>query len=148
MRRFRGFTLIEVMITVAIVAILSAIAIPSYSEYVQRARITEAVSSLSDMRNKMERYYQDNRSWNPAGGVTQPCQPNTVAPLPVTDNFIYSCSNLGANTYTLTATGKVGSSMNLFVYTVDQANTRATVTLPPGWTVNPACWVLKKDGSC
>jgi type IV pilus assembly protein PilE len=136
------------MITVAIIAILSAIAIPSYSEYVQRAHITEAVSTLSDMRNKMEQYYQDNRSWNPPGGVTQPCQPNTVAPLPTTDNFIYACTNLGPNTYTVTATGKVGSSMNLFVYTLDQANNRVTVTLPPGWTVKPTCWVLKRDGSC
>ena len=69
MRSNSGFTLIEVMITVAIVAILAAIAVPSYNEYVQRARITEATSALADMRNKMEQYFQDNRTWTPGGGI-------------------------------------------------------------------------------
>jgi len=148
MRRSSGFTLIEVMVTVAIVAILSAIAIPSYSEYVQRARITEAVSMLSDMRNKMEQYFQDNRSWTPPGPTVAPCQPGTVAPIPVTANFTFACSNLGPNTYTVTATGNVGSSMSQFTYSVDQANQRVTVALPPGWVTRPNCWVLKRDGSC
>jgi type IV pilus assembly protein PilE len=148
MRSSSGFTLIEIMVTVAIVAILSAIAIPSYSEYVRRARITEAVSMLSDMRNKMEQYYQDNRSWTPPGPTVGPCQPGTVAPLPTSDNFTFACANLLPNTYTVTATGKPGSSMSAFTYTVNQANQRATTTLPPGWVTSPTCWVLKKDGSC
>ena len=70
MRTQHGFTLIELMITVAIIAILSAIAIPQYSEYVMRSRITEATMTLSDQRLKMERFFQDNRSFTagrPAG---------------------------------------------------------------------------------
>ena len=77
MRRHQGFTLIELMIAVAIVAILSAIAIPSYTEYVQRSRIIEATSTLSSMRVKMEQYFQDNRSYVNA------CTAGTVAPTPV-----------------------------------------------------------------
>lgn len=149
MLRSRGFTLIEIMITVAIVAILAAIAIPSYNEYVQRARITDAVSTLSDMRNKMEQYFQDNRSWAPPGPTIQPCNAGTVAPLPAaTPNFTFACVGLGANIYTVTATGAAGSTMVGFVYSINQANQRVTVALPAGWTLNANCWVLKRDGSC
>lgn len=144
MRRQQGFTLIEVMITVAIVAILAAIALPSYSEYVRRARITDAVSVLSDMRLKMEQYFQDNRTYN---GTPPPCTAGTIAPPPAaTPNFTFACSNLGASTYTVTATG-IGT-MSAFSYSVDQANTRVTISVPTGWTSSATCWVLKKDGSC
>jgi len=148
MRSNSGFTLIEVMITMAIVAILGAIAVPSYSEYVMRARITEATSQLSDMRNKMEQYYQDNRTWNPGGGITLPCNPGTVAPLPISTNFTFSCPVLTGNTYTIRADGNAGTTMNGFRFTIDQFNQRATPNVPPGWTPKPNCWVLKRDGSC
>jgi type IV pilus assembly protein PilE len=144
MRRPQGFTLIEIMVTVAIVAILAAIAVPSYSEYVMRAKITDAVSALSDMSVKMERYFQDNRIYN---GVPPPCTAGTVAPLPpATVNFTFACAGLGAATYTVTATG-IGQMVG-FQYSLDQANNRVTVAVPAGWAASPTCWVLKKDGSC
>jgi len=148
MRTNSGFTLIEVMITVAIVAILAAIALPSYSEYVQRARITEATSALSDMRNKMEQYFQDNRTWTPGGGITQPCNAGTVAPLPTSQNFTFTCDTLAANTYRIVATGNAGSTMYGFEFTVNQFNQRVTTAAPAGWIRPPNCWALKRDGSC
>jgi type IV pilus assembly protein PilE len=149
MRPNSGFTLIEVMVTVAIVAILAAIAVPSYNEYVQRARITEATSNLADMRNKMEQYFQDNRTWTPGGGVTLPCNPGTVAPMPTSQNFTFTCDNMAANAYRVVATGNAGSSVANFVYTINQFNQRTSAfPVSSGWTPKPNCWVLKKDGSC
>ena len=52
--RAEGFTLLELMIAVAIVAILAAIALPSYSDYIKRAKLVEAQNALADFRVKME----------------------------------------------------------------------------------------------
>ena len=139
MSRTSGFTLIEVLITLAIVAILAMVALPSYNQYVLRANITEAVSGLSDMRVKLEQYFQDQRRYTGA------CAAQTVAPLPVGKNFTFTC-NLNPTTYTVTATG--ANTMASFVYTIDQAGTKATTSLPAGWQNQGCGWVLKKDGSC
>jgi type IV pilus assembly protein PilE len=141
-----GFTLIELMIAVAIVAILSAIAIPQYSEYVMRSRITEATMVLSDQRLKMERFFQDNRSFTPAA-LPAACTANTVAPPPgPSAHFNFVCNVTSPTNYVVTATGF--GAMNGFVYTVNDANVRATTGAPAGWTLAANCWVLKKDGSC
>jgi type IV pilus assembly protein PilE len=135
------------MVTLAIISILAAIAIPSYSEYVRRSRITEAFSTLSAMRVKMEQYFQDNRTY--ATACTVP-PPPSVAPRPLpTQNFTYDCPALGANNYTLRARGIAGTSMDGFTYTVDDQNARTTVMVAPSnWPGNGACWVTKRDGSC
>ena len=142
MRQENGFTLIELMITVAIIGILASIALPSYTSYLTRGKISEAVSGLSEMKVKLEQYFQDNRTYVGA------CAAGTVAPVPTGDRakyFNFTCT-LAAGTFTATATGK--DSMTGFVYTIDHANARATTGAPSGWTSNAGCWVLKKDGSC
>ena len=151
MRIQKGFTLIEIMVVVAVIAILSAIAIPSYSDYIRRARITEATSTLGTMRVKMEQFFQDNRSY--AGACTVPPGGNSVANLPApTGFFTFACPNRTATTYTITATGNAGSSMAGFTYQLDMAPAtgivQSTPNLPTGWTTSAICWVLKKDGSC
>ena len=136
-----GFTLIELMVTIAVVAILAAVALPSYSDYVIRGRIPQATNNLASMRVKLEQYFQDNRTYVDA------CAAGTVAPLPASDDFTYTCPTLTATTYTVRAAGT--GKMNGFTYTIDQANTKTTTAVPTGWGTAPiACWVVKKGGAC
>lgn len=140
-----GFTLIEVMMVVAILGILSAIAFPSYTQYVMRGRLVEATSALAGQRVKMEQFYQDNRSYTGA------CVTGTVAPpIAATENFTFACNiDGGGQAYTIDATGNAGTSMAGFTLRIDQSNTRSTVAVPADWTL-PAtnCWVQKKGGQC
>ena len=148
MKRTKGFTLIEVMIVVAIIGILSAIAIPAYTDYVTRAKITEATSSLADLRVKMEQYFLDNRTY-PTGCVVYPAAPGvTELQVPAAENFTFACGAPTAIAYTLTATGVAARGMSGFTYTLNQRNDKATTAVPTGWTSNAACWVTKKGGVC
>lgn len=147
MRRQKGFTLIEIVIVIGIIAILSAIAIPSYRDYIMRSQVTEAFSTLSNARVKMEQWFQDNRTYNGACANGTP----VYAALAATTHFSYQAgctiTNAGAG-FSLTATGTSGGVTG-FAYAVDQTNAMSSV-LPTtsGWASNAACWVKKKDGSC
>ena len=134
----KGFTLVELMIVVAIIGILAAIAIPGYSEYVRRARATEAVSVLADMRIKMEQCFQDNRDYTACNALCNaPAGTNTTF-------FTYSCSALPtATTYTLAAAGQ--SNMSAYSYDINQANVKSSSTYGGGGNSN--CWVLKSEST-
>lgn len=137
-RRSAGFTLIEVMVTVAIVAILAAVALPQYRDYATRGRIPDATSGLAAKQVQLEQYFQDNRTY-----VNAPaCASDSTS----SQYFTFACSSSSATAYVLAATGK--SSMTGFTYTVNQAANKATTAVPTGWTSSSTCWVVKKDGSC
>jgi type IV pilus assembly protein PilE len=70
----RGFTLIELMITVAILGIIASIALPSYFEHVKRTARTEAITSLLDAANRQEQFFVDNREYTNDFGVTTPTE--------------------------------------------------------------------------
>jgi type IV pilus assembly protein PilE len=141
--RQSGFTLIELMITAVIIAILAAVVTPTYSDYVKRGKIPEATSNLATVRVQMEQFFQDNRAYNASGN---PCA--SISSLN-TSNFTFSCpaGSLGTTTYSLQADG--AGTMAGFTYTLNQNNVKSTtITDVAGWTGNGGCWVTNKGGAC
>lgn len=142
-RDLQGFTLIEVMITVVIIGILAAVAIPSYRDYALRGQLVDAHNALSALRANMERHFQDNRTYETVGtgasAFTSPC-----ATPPAAGTFTISCPTLTATTFTARAVGS--GPTNGFTFTVDQQNTRATTAAGSGWTQCTTGWTTKRSG--
>ena len=140
-----GFTLIEVLVVVVIVAILAGIALPAYSSYVLRGKIVEATNDLSSIRAAMEQYYQDNRTYQDVSAVIlSPCNP---ANYPATKYFALSCPVQTATTYTILATGKDTTTIG-FSYSITNANVQSS-TVGASWggaTYN--CWIVKNGTTC
>lgn len=134
-QRQQGFTMVELMIVVAIIGILASIAVPNYTEYVKSGKAIEATSALAEQRVRMEQYFQDNRSY--AGG---PCTPAADS----VRYFSFSCAT-NASTYTITASGNASDGMAGYTYTVNHNNIK-TSSLPDGTSGN--CWLTKKGSTC
>lgn len=148
----RGFTLIEVMITVAIVAILAAVALPSYNDYIRRGQLPEAFAGMADLRVKMEQYYQDNRNYGAAqcadSGPPAWSQGNGTliysGAQPGRELFAFTCALLaGGQDYRITATGARERALG-HTYTINGANQRTT-TWFKGVSVTSGCWRVKGD---
>lgn len=131
-----GFTLVELMVTVAIVGILASIALPSYRDYVTRGRIPEALGTLAAKRVQLEQFFLDNRTYVGAPACTAASS----------SYFAFSCTTQTATAYTLQAAGQ--GAMAGFTYTINQNNVKATTAVPSGWSTSTTCWVTKKGGVC
>ncbi|ENX2568151.1 pilin, partial [Neisseria gonorrhoeae] len=71
----KGFTLIELMIVIAIVGILAAVALPAYQDYTARAQVSEAILLAEGQKSAVTEYYPNNGEWpanNGAAGVASP----------------------------------------------------------------------------
>lgn len=141
MRQDKGFTLIELMITVAIVAILARVAFPSYMAYAQRGKIIDVTTALGQYRIQLEQYFQDNRNYGTANsscGVTAP-----------TNQYATFTCTVGASTstFSISATsiaGQLGAATGDFTYTLDETNTRSTTKFR-GNSTSSACWLVRGD---
>jgi type IV pilus assembly protein PilE len=141
-RAQRGFTLIELMITVAIITILAAVAYPSYTAYIQRGRIADMTALLATTRVRLEQFYQDNRNY---GSTATVCG---VA-LPTAAQFTFSCNwGTGATdqSFLLTATGS--AAMAGFEFTIDHANQQRTTAFPGDSGLPVNCWRQRKGQAC
>lgn len=139
----RGFTLMELMIVVAIVGILASIAYPSYVAYVQRGKISEATSTLADMRVRLEQHFQDNV----ASGNGYTGAPVCGAGAPPTMYFAYTCPTLNATQFTVQAQGQAAGGMNGFTFTLNQNNARQTTAFP-GLVGTKNCWIQRAGDAC
>lgn len=108
MKRAQGFSLIELMIVLAVVAILAAVAYPSYEEQVNRARRSDAHTTLLEMANLMEHYYTENNTY--VGANT----PADVGGPAVSREGFYNMtiSNVTATTFTLNAAPVPGGAQD------------------------------------
>lgn len=128
-RRMAGFSLIELMVTVAIAGLLVSIALPSYRDYVRRGDVQEALAALSSGRIALEQYYLDNRTY-----VDGPCAASA-------GRFAVSCETT-AETYLITATG--ADLVDGFIYTIDQSGLRST----QGPWGSGSCWIDRQGTAC
>lgn len=102
--RRRGFTLIELMVVLAIVAILTAIAIPSYSVYVRKAERKAAMAALQGLAQSMERFYAQNNTYEDAADENDaPLHFPKTSPLDGTAKYNLRITDASATTYTLQA---------------------------------------------
>ena len=103
MKKTRGFTLIELMITVAVVAILASVAYPSYTQYLVRSNRSSAVSFVMDLASRQEQYNLDARQYTNQLSLLGA----TTIPTEVSNNYTVTVAvdnTLAPPVYTVTAT--------------------------------------------
>jgi len=140
LRKSPGFTLIELVVTMVIVGILAAIAIPAYSSYVRQSRRTDAKTALLDLASLEERYFSVNNSYTAtAANVGYAAFPATVGSgyYTIAAPTVVGATTTAAATYTLTATA-IGDQVNdtqCQTFTVTSAGVQSATPDPSN-----SCW--------
>ncbi len=125
--KFRGFSLVELMIVVAIVAILVALALPSYTRYVRKANRGEAQQLLLNWANNQEIWRANDTDYATTGEI----------PVPTHTKYTFTLPTRTATTYTLTATASTADQLK----DEEQGATCSPLTLDQSNAKTPAaCW--------
>lgn len=141
-RASAGFSLVELMIVVAIIAILGAIAVPSYLKYAQRSRRSDALAALTQDQGILERCYAQSFNYTNVKTATNGCGGLSATTNPSPKNY-YNVALPVATTsaYTLTATPVAGSPQvkdaECTTLTLKSDNSR---TATGSGTPNTTCW--------
>ncbi|MDB6061662.1 MAG: fimbrial protein [Verrucomicrobiaceae bacterium] len=131
MKSAHGFTLVELIMTVLIIAVLSAIALPQYQEYVAKGKRSAALASLLEAAHQLERYYSANGTYLAAGGALASVYTTTVGSSSAPDYTITS-SAAAQNTFTLQASRRADGTMaadRCGDIQVDQAGNQSVINI-------------------
>lgn len=148
MKHVKGFTLIEILMVVALIGILAAVAIPAYSNYIIRGKLVDATTQLSDARIKLEQYFQDYRAYDYSNSTGTP---PVYSPCPAaTKYFTFTCAPT-PTTYTVTAASNANQGLGAagdYTYTINESNVKATAKFAGAALAPATCWLMKKGDSC
>lgn len=131
-----GFTLIELMIVVAIVGILAALAYPSYAEYIKRGNRSEGQAFLSDIAARQERYYSQNHAYITANAnLGKLYGTDATSQKSPTDKYTITLGD-GGGGYTLTANNQFNDAKCVTL----TLNARGEKGSSGSRTNNDDCW--------
>jgi len=134
----KAFTLIELVTTLAIVAILTALAVPAYQGFITRSKLASGTERLISLRGLMEQAYQTARTYRNG----QNCIITDLS----SDDFTFTCSAASNTSFLWTATslgtsglGQAGS----YVYTVNQDGVESTTKYKGNTITNSVYWKIR-----
>lgn len=147
--RFRGaqsgFTLIELIIVMAVIGILAGIALPAYQDYTKQGRVTEAATTLISLATQLEGRYLETRSYTDESNICSLGFNNT-------EHFSFSCSipNEGSQQYLLSATStQLFSQTKTLILGLNEQGIKTSILLSGSTILGEyECWLRSINGEC